>query len=853
MPRPLADESEYQKAKALAAKTTRPEARALLEEKVREFEVMNPQVSSSALGAPVRGAEQDAQKFEARSARRLGAQTRAERRPFVLPGGEQITSVDFDMLDRARGHGKPSVSPNPSDAAAVLENAASEEEMLGDAMVETENLKKRLGPPAGEFVPDGADWKQKLTAEIYEEPTLEQFKAEMASQIPHIDKIGEGDERFQLWREAHARASYESARLNNRPWYRPSKSDDTWATAGSARNAAVAAGLGAVGGASADLHEIPTAAAFGGQEVLDQRAIQEAHPYTAWPGRLLGTFGVGGVPSVATMLGKGGLRVAEKIIPRAVTGGARSAIKAGVAGAGAAVAEERVRDTAQATAEEIGDVGDGFEGLEPLGAFDAQNALLGGGLGVGLDAMGQIAKKSGESYLHRNTSPQRELRNFRDAGGELGPLGGVREPPRLRELERELMENYKPGERPVDVDAHITESIKDPMLQGEFEVDQALKSQLESEKVAYQRAHPRAEVNLKPMVEHAFEQMRLRTDSIKGGDEAFVGGGEVQRVFRDNFDKMSSTLPARDQPTALALARQRGGIVKTAPEMVEAGLKPKAKYNVIVPHRADVDKLERIIGRIDDEAGFARVKGAPDGPWLDWARVVRETRDTLPDDYSGLMAQHDEALVGARQRRERAGLPSNLRDKGGEPFLETPQAERFENSIGAYGTGGQKPATAQALREIAASSKVPLGADQALSIAGELEMLKASQWGKSLRVAEHKALPWADSMMSSIKYGLPALRYRAQPMIEALGAEQAPLSDPLKALLRRMRSGAPKPDPYRALKPRMGGMSLRGGVSGVRAISAAEGPGESEPGGELSREDLENLAKLLAVVQEDQP
>ena len=855
---PLKDESEYAKAKRALSLGGSPKAVEALSGLVREYEFSNPQrqgiIGSTDLGLET-GFPQPA--VEKRIAERppeplsqleynpksQGYEIPEPGDEIVLPDGKRIpTKVKFDKLRSLSGRGN---------------RLPEETRQLAEWRDELATIREQIFPEtAHEFEPEGASAWDKLKADTFHEPSVEQFRREMGQHIPGIEKLDKDSVQYQTYADAKASAARDWAVQNNKPWYRPNKKDGPWSKANllqefNATNETLAPEF--LSGATAGLAEVPIAAA---DPELAQRYRERAEQNPIRSG--VAKF-AGSIMGAPTLLAKGAAGLVGKAVPAAaskaapfLTGVATDAAAGGLAVAG----EERIRDLSQAAAEEIGDFGDGTEGIAPLSS-DAKNFGLGslGGLGFGM--LGRGAGKSAEDYLA--SSNGNALYNARQAGVTQGRLGGVREPEKLKELRRDRIQTGSPT---TSVEQHIVERVKGPIAQAELDADEALKMRLGAEKESYAVRHDKDLVSTAPMVDHALDSLRNRTNQATGESEAFVNDA---RVFSDNIDRLATFRPAVTRADAQRLIEAHGGgRIMTERELELAGIDPPprtgidqrnrqggGRYVAVLPNKVTPRELERLVDRIDDQAGFARQRSEPDKLWLEWAQKVRDVRDKLPADpdvapggYSALMGEHDDALREVVQRRERGGLPAKLgrRAVGSdptalEPDLKTSQQVDHEKRLGGYGATGTPAKSDEAMRELASQASP--------DIRGELEMLKAARWADTLRQGQNEI---SGTNKVAIAKGLVnAGRQRVQPALEAMGSLPE-VSPTMRAFLRGLRGqSAEVNNPYRAASPRMGGLSLIGGVPAARGAAAASDPGESD-GDRLSAEDMENLTRLLSAL-----
>ncbi len=258
------------------------------------------------------------------------------------------------------------------------------------------------------------------------------------------------------------------------------------------------------------------------------RASAERHPAAAQIGEVAGAMDPRGLPyKMFGLLGRGA-NAAYKSQSLPVR-----AIKAGAVGAVGSMLDENVRAAAILAANAMDAEKTARETLLDMARLPGVNpttALIGGGLGAGLDLTGAGLGKYGQSLEKQLQVP---LGNFQESGGKMGPLMGVDVAPRAEAIRSVAA---KRGQKPQDF---ITTRIKEPLArQRLIEQEGATRSEGTATSVAQAKLEG---VELDPQI--TAEQIRVEAEAAPGGTPA-------ARASKKNLKDLADRLAAEKNITA---------------------------------------------------------------------------------------------------------------------------------------------------------------------------------------------------------------------------------------------------------------------------------------------------------------
>lgn len=731
--------------------------------------------------------------------------------------------------------------------------------MLAQRHEESQRILAEMNGPS-EYTPPTAGILQKLSPITWQEPSEEQFLADMGSQLSNSDmaelkQLGEESHAFKVYRAQRWRKALEDAKKLDQPIVRASKLGELWgkdkglALGGRAmqgirmadsavRGAGDALSLGAAGA-------IDRAIRPEGAEAAEENA--RANPISNVLGETAGYLSpVGGANAIFSGVKSG----VERALPT-LGKGAVGALATGAISAPAIGAVER-----------------GFDPNQK--AFDpdrmAIESLLGAGLGFGGHLLGAAPAKV--TSMIENGPRGQTLEAAERLGVRLGPTGGVNLPPAAEALQAERRA-IPLRDRP---------SSETEMVLG--------------------RARPR-------IAEGALAE----TDALRAGQELQTGAYNASREGAEAVPVERTLQAARDRLGALVdesgrpLPGSKAGM--SLAEDLEAQLESLSGDGA---RKMTAAELDRFLGWVDEQANVAKRAGAKDPLYEDFMRAAREDRqqfgsNTVTDEalssqksttatlgggeqvegLGALKAQQELQIAEQNAKLTAAGLPRDI-DKlgrypgfGGEPGAVRLDPQRdipvFNKALKNVYSPGADPVMLPDGRALKPQDAVEHFArkweamDPAnAGLVDELRAMGATQLGEELR---NMGRLFGQTTQSGARYG--RIVHASLPWVRALAGEGR-IPPKVLDFVRGLRSGVtggrypmpiPGPDDFAAnpfgIAP-MQGLGLRGGAPAARGRQLVDPAGRSllsqddpnEADKTLTEEDVVNLAKLIESTRREQ-
>jgi hypothetical protein len=804
----------------LTSEALLPEKRAALQAKLEEF-TLNPQAQ-----APLENTD-------------AIAKGRTELEPFreaQLPS----KAADFETATVQR------TPEEEIEHARMLEQ--THVATYNDQAANASKLRELDVPP--EYSPPTADIAARLTPLTWQEPSVEQFQADMGQLPPgSVDIMSpkdladpENSHAYKVYRDKKWKAALEQAQAAGQPIVRSSMMPGLWKSIqekspehiGSNVISGVKSADAFVRGAG-DMVSLGAAGAIDRAIRPEEAAEAEENARVHDVSNTLGTV-AGAVSPVG--LGPaifGGVKAGlGKALPAGLKGGLTEATAAGALSASAMGAVER-----------------GFS--ENGKVFDPDRALIETLLGGTLGAAGHVlgaAPAKGRDLIE--TGPRGPvLETAEQLGVRLGPLGGVNLPPAAKALQAERRA-IPLAERPSSETQMVVDRIRPKIAEAGFNEAEGLKSTLERQTGAYNAS---AEGMARVPVERTLQAARDRIDALK--------------------DASGRPLPGSSGGMSLA-------------EELEQQL---AQFGDDGARTMNAAEMDRFLEWVDQQANVAKKAGAKDPLYEDFMRSVREDRQQFGandvtgdatatlgggEDVTGLAAMkakqeialgdQDKFLVQSGLPREFNGREPGFDGRPGpvrlDPKQDVPQLNRALQN--AY-TPGQGSVTLSDGRALSPRQAVEHFAQKA-GVIDDLRAMGATQIGEELR---NMGRLFGPTTQSGTRYGRVA--HAALPWVRAMASDGRIPSNVLAFVrgLRRGYTGKKLPGPVPGMDDfggsplfptPMSGLGMRGGALGAKArpgIEASEpsllsrdDPNEADP--TLTEEDVANLARLIESTREQE-
>lgn len=824
-----------------------PEKRSALQAKLSEFSGSAPSGAQSLSSDPGLASAQ------AKAIALMGgdaAGMRAEPLPARMQSGADVpalnTGDDFERARLVKGKGVQRTPEEEIEYAKALRDFHIK--TYNDEASNASKLRELDLPP--EYTPPTASFMDKVNPVAWNEPSVEQFMADMANTLDNkeaelVKTDPESSHAYKIYRDRKWKDALEQAQQAGTPIVRVDMTKETWKKLlGNAKEgtgaalSSVASGLtsGGTDFAGKKLEEA------GLQDKGVTESIQEnerAYPLVSGLGEAIGYLHPRSLANATFGAVKSGL---GKVAPNLskVAGGAVEATAAGAIAGPAVGAGERLFS--------------GQEALDPDRM--AIEALLGGGLGLAGQGLGWLPGKGAKAIESGTHGPA--IRSAEKLGVRLGPAGGVNLPPNAKAVARQWEAMPQDGQ-PGSVESMLVDRMRPKYAEAGLRESDDLTRRLQGQDAAYY-ATPEGKTPVQ--VERTLAAAKARLQALTDQSGRPLPGAERGMALANDLEQQLLSLPDNGDSPARTLTAQ---------------------------------KLDEFISWVDDQANVAKRTGGKDPLYEDFVRATRQDRQqfganevtdrALGADTTATLGSGDDvtgyAAMKAKQETEIAaldrdlvagGLPREFR--GREPGFDgrpgpvrlDPKTEipELNNALSNAYKPRNTDANRLAVEKFARKGEVyddlrALGATEMGTELRNMGRLFGSTTHSGARYGRivHTALPWLRAMASDGRLPSNVIAF-VKNLRSGLGT--AP-SGPggLRGAVGGFKSGysSPLPGPGDfAARPLgsegMAGVGLRGGGLGARGYPLIDavadqnlGTDDDNAAATLTEEDVVNLARLI--------